>query len=261
MNRKTLALGLAAALFAAHDACAEAQVYEMTLTLKSTVTAKGKITPLCDGLPDDDTGLYRKQGTVRIKGLIWGCDCITIAEPQPATSATETYGYVFWNMSTGEVLDGEYAWQLLHRIMKNLRKCEGTWNLTGDTFSLVGGGFGTLQDKIDRECCAIEDTIVKSMNGNVAGWMTMPPVVISKGEAEECTRCKVVAGTDDVVAYAPAFSLCECDDGTELTTVSGTWKLKYLAAQSARWKKTELEDPITAIYPFPSYVASYLNSL
>ena len=261
MNRKTLALGLAAALFAAHDACADAQVYEMTLTLKSTVTAKGKITPLCDGLPDDDTGLYRKQGTVRIKGLIWGCDCITIAEPQPATSASETYGYVFWNMSTGKVLDGEYAWQLFHRIMKNLRKCEGTWTLTGDTFSLVGGGFGTLQDKIDRECCAIEDTIVKSMNGNVAGWMTMPPVVISKGEAELCKKCEVVAGSDDVVAYAPAFSLCECDDGSELTTVSGTWKLKYLVAQSKKWKKAASDTSIIEIYAFPNYVKNYLNSL
>ena len=81
----TKVLALAAALLAGTTVFADAQVYEMTLTLKTTLTAKGKITPLCATLPDDDTGLYRKQGTVRIKGLFWGCDCATIAEPQPVS--------------------------------------------------------------------------------------------------------------------------------------------------------------------------------
>ena len=261
MNKKTLALGLAAALFAAHDACADAQVYEMTLTLKSTVTAKGKITPLCDGLPDDDTGLYRKQGTVRVKGLIWGCDGITSAEPQPVEDPTAVYGYVFWNQTTGKVIDGEFAWQLLHRINKNLKKCEGTWTIAGDSCSLTGGGFGTVQDKIDKECCTIEETIIKTMNGNLAGWLTMPSVVVSKGDEEICEKCSLVPGTEDVVAYAPGFSLCECEDGSELTAVSGTWRLKYLATQSSKWKKAASDTSITTIYSFPSYVVSYLNSL
>ncbi len=261
MNKTTLALGLAAALFAAHEACADAQVYEMTLTLKTAVTAKGKITPLCSGLPDDDTGLYRKQGTVRIKGLIWGCDCVTIAEPQPVDDPTAVYGYVFWNQTTGKVLDGDFGWTLLHRIFKNLKKCEGTWTIAGDSFSLVGGGFGTLQDTVDKECCSIEETIIKTMNGNVAGWMTMPPIVISKGTDDVCEKCSLVPGTEEVVAYAPGFSLCECDDGSELTTVSGTWKLKYLVAQSKKWKKAASDTSIIEIYAFPNYVKNYLNSL
>ena len=257
----TKVLTLAAALLAGVTAFAEAQVYEMTLTLKSTLTAKGKITPLCNGLPDDDTGLYRKQGTVRIKGLFWGCDCITIAEPQPVADPTETYGYVFWNQSTGKVLDGEFSWRLLHRIMKNLKKVEGTWTMEGSDFSLMAGGFGTVKDTIEKECCSIEETIINTMNGNIAGWLTMPSVVVSKGKEEICDKCQLVEGSDDVVAVAPGFSLCECDEGSELTTVSGTWKLKYLKAQSASWSKAQASASITTIYSFPSYVVRYLESL
>ena len=257
----TKILSLAAALLAATVAFADAQVYEMTLTLKTTLTAKGSITPLCSTLPDDDTGLYRKQGTVRIKGLIWGCDCTTIAEPQPVTDAAATYGYVFWNMTTGKVLEGDFGWKLLHRIMKNLKKCEGTWTLEGDDFSFTAGGFGTVKDVVDKECCTIENAYINSMNGNLAGWMTLPAVIVSKGKEEVCEKCSIISGTDDVVAVAPGFSLCECDDGSEFTAVSGTWKLKYLAKQSASWNKAAASEPITAIYSFPNYVQNYLNNL
>lgn len=257
----TKVLAMASAILFTASAMAEAQVYEMTLTLKSTLTAKGKITPLCNSLPDDDTGLYRKQGTVRIKGLIWGCDCTTIAEPQPVTDPEATYGYVFWNQSTGKVLEGDFGWRLLHRIMKNLKKCEGTWTMEGGDFSLMAGGFGTIKDTIDKECCTIENSLITSMNGNVAGWMTMPSVVVSKGSEGVCEKCQLVEGTDDVVAVAPGFSLCECDDGNEFTTVSGTWKLKYLTKQSESWNKASATASITTIYAFPGYVVTYLNNL
>lgn len=257
----TKVLSLAAAFLAATVAFADAQVYEMTLTLKTTLTAKGKITPLCSTLPDDDTGLYRKQGTVRIKGLFWGCDCATISDPQPATDPAATYGYVFWNQTTGKVLDSDFGWKLLHRIMKNLKKCEGAWTMEGGDFSFMGGGFGTVKDTIDKECCTIENAYIPSMSGNLAGWMTLPSVVVAKGKEEVCEKCKIISGTDDVVAVAPGFSLCECDDGSEFTAVSGTWRLKYLAKQSTSWNKASADLPITSVYSFPSYVVTYLNSL
>lgn len=257
----TKVLALAAALLAGTTVFADAQVYEMTLTLKTTLTAKGKITPLCATLPDDDTGLYRKQGTVRIKGLFWGCDCATIAEPMPVSDVTGTYGYVFWNMTTGKVIEGDFGWKLLHRIMKNLKKCEGAWTLEGDDYSLMGGGFGTVKDTIDKECCTIENAYISAMNGNLAGWMTLPSVVVSKGSEGICEKCRLVSGTDDVVAVAPGFSLCECDDGSEFTAVSGTWKIKYLTKQSTSWNKASATEPITSIYAFPSYVRSYLDNL
>ena len=261
MNMRKFSILALLALFGTATACADAQVYEMTLTLKSCISTKGGVTPLCDGLPSDDSGLYRKQGTIRIKGLIWGCDCTTIAEPQPVTDPNATYGYVFWNLSTGKVLDGDFAWRLLHRINKNLKKCEGAWAIEGDSLQLTAGGFGTLKDEIDRECCTIESSIIQNMNGNLAGWMAIPVVITKKGEDPICDKCHAVEGTDDVVAFAPGFSLCECDEGSEFTAVSGTWKLKFLTAQSKRWQSAGATDSITTIYNFPGYVLNYLNSL
>ena len=55
-------------------ALADAQVYEMELTMKTTVTKSGKVQFISCDCPVDDYDMYRKQGTVKIKGLIWGCD-------------------------------------------------------------------------------------------------------------------------------------------------------------------------------------------
>lgn len=262
MNRKTLALSIcAASLFATSSAFGDAQVYEMTLTLRTTLTAKGNVTPLCSTLPNDDTGLYRKQGTVRVKGLFWGCDCMTIGDPIPVTDPYGTYGYVFWDMTTGKILDGDFGWKLLHRINKNLKKTEGAWTLTGTDFFFTGGGFGTVKDTVDKECCTLENTVITTMSGNLAGWMTLPAVVVSKGKDGVCAKCSLVPGSDDVIAVAPSFSVCECADGSAFTAVSGTWKLKYLSRQSTRWNSAGASDPIWDIYLFPSYVRSYLESL
>ncbi len=261
---KKFSIGLMAALaFVSTAALAadEAQVYEFTLTLKSTIARKGSTSSVVCDSPENDTGLFRKQGSVRVKGLIWGCGCETIADPVKISDPSATYGYIFWNITTGQVLDGEFAWKILNRIDKTLRKAEGVWMLEGDSFTLVGGGFGTVKDTVDRECCVIENTVISSMNGNCAGWFTMPSTVVGKGKEEICTKCSMVAGTEDVVAVAPGFSLCDCDEGSELTAVSGTWRLKYSAALTRKWTSAGAFDSITSIYSFPSYVVSYINSL
>lgn len=259
MNFKKLTL-VTSALLLSTAALAEAQVYEMTLTLKSTLTKKGKTAALVCSEPKNDTGLYRKQGSVKIKGLFWGCDCITIGDPQPLTTASATYGYIFWNQTTGKVLDGKFAWMLLNRIDKTLKKCEGTWDLAGDGFELVGGGFGTVVDVVDKECCTLDSTIIKTMNGNCAGYLSLPPTIVSEGTQEVCEKCEQIQGTDDVVAIAPAFTLCECGDASEITTATGTWRLKYHQSASSKWNKSSATEPITSVYGFPSYVVSYINA-
>ena len=50
-------------------ALADAQVYEMQLTLKTTVTRSGQVKFVACDCPVDDYNLYRAQGTVKIKGL------------------------------------------------------------------------------------------------------------------------------------------------------------------------------------------------
>ena len=256
---------LASTLMLAATTLASAQVYEVTLKVKSSLARKGKVTALCKGLPENDTGLFRKSGNVIIKGLIWGCDCDTIADPQKATSSQATYGYVFWNETSKKVLDGDFGWKLLNRIDKKYKKAEGTWLLAGEGFSIVGGGFGTIFDSIDKKCCVIKDTRLNKISGKCAGWLTMPPTVVAKGTDEVCEKCKIVAGTDDVIATAPAFSLCECfageGEGFDLTTVSGLWAITYSAQLSSKWNQATADGEITKLYPFPSYVVNYFAAL
>ena len=242
---------------------ADAQVYEMTITLKSTVAASGKITPVVCDMPEQEVNLYRKQSTVKIKGLFWGCDCDTIAEPQFVTSATETYGYIFWNETTHRVLDSEFAWHVLNRIDKKLKKAEGAWTIGGTDAEvfLAGSGFGTVKDAVSKSTCTIDSVILSPMSGNCAGWLSLPAITI-KGSPGECQRCgEVTEGTEDIESVAPAWSLCACAESSGYTAAFGTWKLKYQAAASKKWKESDTSLSITKVYSFPSYVKSYIESL
>lgn len=249
--------------FLSSAAFAGAQVYEMTITLKSTVAASGKITPVVCDTPVQEVDLYRKQSTVKIKGLFWGCDCETIAEPTFVTSAEATYGYVFWNETSRKVIEDAFVWHVLNRIDKKLKKAEGAWTIggtDGETF-LAGSGFGTVKDDVSKSTCTIDSVILTPMSGSVAGWLALPSTIVKKGTAEDCKKCEVVEGTDDVIAVAPGWSLCACDEGGEYTAASGTWKLKYVAAAAKKWQKADESLSITKVYAFPSYVKSYIEAL
>jgi len=260
--KKCMVLGVAA--MAAFGALADAQVYEMSMTLKSTVTAKGKIVSVVCDTPTSEVDLYRKQSTVKIKGLFWGCDCETIADPIKATGTKDVYGYILWNETTKEVIESDFSWKLLHRIDKKLKKAEGAWTVgdVGDELFLTGGGFGSVKDDVSKANCTLESVILNNMSGNVAGWMLEPVATVSTGTPAECSWCKYKEGEDAVVAYAPGWSLCACEEASELTAVSGTWKLKYLSSSA---KKLSKIDPnvsgILTIYSFPSYVSKYLKDL
>lgn len=260
--KKCMVLGVAA--IAALCAFADAQVYEMTMTLKTTVTAKGKIVSVVCDTPSSEVDLYRKQSTVKIKGLFWGCDCETIADPVKATGTKDVYGYVLWNETTKEVIESDFAWKLLHRIDKKLKKAEGAWTVgdVGDELFLAGGGFGSVKDEVSKSNCTLDSVILNNMSGSVAGWMVEPEAIVSKGKSKECSWCEYKEAEDEVVAYAPGWSLCACEEASELTAVSGSWKLKYLAASA---KKLSKIDPnvsgILTIYSFPGYVSKYLKGL
>ena len=260
---KKIAVAAIVGLFA-FGAFATAQVYEMTITIKTTVAQSGKISKLCSDLPAGDViSLYRKQSTVKIKGLFWGCDCETIAEPVKVTSPKETAGYIFWNETTKKVIGSDFSWKLLNRIDKKLKKAEGAWVLgdISDDLFLVGGGFGTVKDSLVKGQCALESVILTPMSGNVAGWLNLPEVVVTKGADEFCWKCKAIEGSDDVMAVAPAWSLCACADGFEQTAASGTWKLKYVSGAAKQWNKVQADASITTVYNFPAYVVTYLKSL
>ncbi|MCR5413317.1 MAG: hypothetical protein K6F50_01150 [Kiritimatiellae bacterium] len=263
---KKLMMALAAIAMGA-SALADAQFYEMKITLKTTVTKSGKVSFVACDCPIDDSSLYRQQGTVKIKGVIWGCDCVTIGDPSISSTASslaeEPYGYIFWNETTKKPMNVKFSWTLLNRIFRNGKKVEGTWTLTDESgdFSITGAGFGTVKDTTVKEpICMRTNTWIPSMNGNVAGWSTTGAIVTAKATSGECSWCEKVAGTEEKTAAAAGWSLCECEDSDERTAASGTWRLKYVPKASAALASTSKSvQKITEVYNFPSYVKSVIE--
>ena len=268
MNIKKSIVMLATAAMGA-VAMADAQVYEMQLTLKTTVTKFGKVKFVsCDCLGEnDDAVLYRKQGTVKIKGLIWGCDCGTISEPDISgegdSLAKSSFGYIFWNETTKKPLNLNFEWVLLNRIDNTAKKSEGVWVLSDEDglFSVTGAGFGMVKDTTAKKpICERTATWIQSMNGNLAGWSTPGAIVTVKATKGECSWCEKVDGTDEETASALGWSLCECSDSDERTAASGTWRLKF-NARSAKIlsDSSKSVQSITEAYNFPSYVKSVIE--
>ena len=243
-------------------AWADAQVYEMQLTLKTTQTKSGKVNFISCDCGVDEATLYRKQGTVKIKGLIWGCDCETIAEPQisddGASLSESGYGYIFWNETTKKPLNLKFEWEFLNRIDKTATKAEGTWKLSDDddTFCLYGSGFGTVKDTtVTKPICERIATWITTMNGNIAGWSTPGAIVTVKATSGECSWCEKVEGTEEETESAKGWSLCACEESDERTAASGTWKLKYNAKAAKALSSTKKEiKRVTEVYKFPAYV-------
>ena len=249
------------------SALADAQVYEMQLTVKTTVTKSGQVKFVSCDCPVDSYDMYRKQGTVKIKGLIWGCDCVTISKPQISTNstslATSEYGYIFWNETTKKPLNLRFTWELLNRIDKTGQKAEGTWVLSDDEglFYIMGAGFGSVKDTIVRQPeCQRTATWVPSMTGNLAGWSTPGAIVTVKATEGECSWCEKIAGTEEQTAYAVGWTLCDCGESDERTAASGTWKLKYNAkASKILSDKSKAVESVTQAYNFPAYVKSVIE--
>lgn len=124
---------LAAVAAAGLSVLADAQLYELQLTMKTTISKSGKVSFVsCDCGGDSLGDMYRKQTTnVKIKGVIWGCDCETIAKPSISTNgsflAEKPYGYIFWNEKTRKPMNLKFKWEFLNRIDKAAKKTEGTW--------------------------------------------------------------------------------------------------------------------------------------
>ena len=261
------AMVLVAALSLGGAALADAQVYEMQLTMKTTVTQSGQVKFVSCDCPVDENTIYRKQGTVKIKGLIWGCDCITISDPQITADAPSlakaSYGYIFWNETTRKPMNLKFKWEFLNRIDKTAKKAEGTWTLSSDdgSFNVMGSGFGVVKDTIVKKpICVRTGTWVTSMSGSFAGWSTPGAIVTVKATDAECSWCKKVEGTAEQTASANGWPLCDCGDSDKRTAANGTWRLKYnQKAAKILSSTTKHVESITQAYSFPAYVKSVIE--
>ena len=249
---------------------ADAQFYEMELTVKTTKTRSGKVSGIaCDCRTDleaeADGNLYRKQGTVKIKGVIWGCDCGTLIKGERFTKKTEPFGYLFWNVTDRKWLNVTLTWPIANRIDKKANKTEVVWMLTSNDpelpFHLVGSGFGTLKDTVSKNPCKLVTSRFVQIKGGFAGWMAPDAVVTTKATAEECSWCEKIPGTPEVSAVAKGWTVCADCSASDLNAGSaayGNWKIKYNATAS---EKLEGATEVTEAYAFPAYVKAAMDSV
>ncbi len=260
MNIKSTFTASAVVAMLSAAALADAQVYTFTATLKTTVAARGKVkasTLTC--LDESETLVYRKQGSVKLQGLIWGCSCESLAEVSGWAGEGED-GCAFWDASAKQLLSGNFEWKLLNRIDSTAKKAEGAWIYEADCYSLVGGGFGTVKTgKVkDEDGETYETFYLASLSGNVAGWKCAPGYTYKTGKYIPCTFCNPGSEESEETVTAEAWSLCDCGEGGDWTAVSGTWKLKYEKKATAKLNKST---SIFDAYSFPSYVKSALQAL
>lgn len=254
MKSMITAIGAAAAVFAASTAGADALVYEFSATLKTTVAQSGKIGAGVLTCTDETVKtVYRKQGTIKLGGVIWGCDCSALAAATGYSSPTED-GCIFWNATDKKIIDATLAVKVLNRFNSNGKDAEGAWTLENDCWFLVGGGFGSI--KTDGK--GDEFTYwLNSLSGNVAGWRCAPGITARTGKDTPCTYCNPGSSSQEETTLAIAWTLCDCGETDESTAVSGTWNLKY---NKSATKKLNAVTSIFDAYKFPSWVKTALGA-
>lgn len=229
-------------------------VYEVTMKVKTTVAKTGKVSTACQVIGTTSsnkisTVTFRKQGTVTVKGLIWGCECDSFAGELGFTSPSDD-GCYFWNVTDRRALkNGKVTWPVFNRIDKNMKKAEGTMELFANGWHLLCGGFGRAVD--------VTDAIgrLNMLKGNFGGWR-MAPTWSYTVYGEPCTFCD--SGTADVTyeEAALAWAICQCAAATDKTTAFGTWNIKYNGGLANRLREATA---ITSVYSFPSYVTAAMG--
>ena len=218
-----------------------AQVYDVKISIKTTEAKAAKLSAKKNPFLDADGAVvYRKQASKTWVGLIWGCDCESIRGKWCKSDAGAVSGCIIWDKKTSDILFSEdINWRLINAIDTTGTKCEGCWTIgnTADTSKafLAFSGFGTLvlQKFEDGLSCR---SYVKSISGNVAGWMPAP-TKYTEGRKPVCTFCSVIdPGEEGSEEMADAWDFCKCAEigDRDFTAVSGTWSIKYNKSDSAK---------------------------
>ena len=234
------------------DDSPSAQVYDLTITVKTTIAQRGKLKKNHPFESSTDAVIYRKQSTQKWAGLIWGCDCGSLAGKWQVVDddAGSVAGCVIWKASkpNNVLFIDDINWRLLNAIDKNGDKCEGSWTIgdmsdESDAF-LAFAGFGTLYTAYTAIPCEDPEvnctSYLKSMSGNVAGWMPAPSYTTA-GTPGSCTFCgEYDPGEEETVDSATAWDFCPCEEYADIgfTAVSGTWSIKYNATASKKLKSS-----------------------
>lgn len=283
---KKLMIAAAAAALAGGSFALDAQVYEMTLTAKTTTcdAAKASGAYLLNvlGYEKGDQILYRKQTSRKLVVVIWGCSCDQVFGQDGAWGEVEDgqtrvnkytgeeakpwYGSVIFDKKNGVLLDTaadeSTPWEncgitftVLNRIGKKANEIEMAWELDlGAESPVVGAGFGKIKDNFNEENdCIDEDSVVSSAKGTFAGFIPAQSLYVIYNE-NDCPYCTEVE--DEELECAP-WAYCECIDATDEdnTILFGNWSLKY---NSSAAKKLSKSSYIVDSYKFPKAVSAAL---
>ena len=248
MKKNMLPLFIA---LAATTALAETIVFDVSMTVKTTIAKQGKLTSSCVVSNGTVNITYRKQGTIKVQGLIWGCKCESLIGPLGYTAASDD-GCYFWNVTDKQPLtNGTIFWPVLHRIDNRMKKAEGVMELSADGWYLLCAGFGKVTD-ITASLGQLLD-----LKGYFAGWR-LAPTWTKTTYGVPCTFCD--SGTADITEVVPAqaWALCTCAAPSDKTAAFGNWTLKYNKNLSKRLNDVTA---ITAVYTFPTYVTAAMTKV
>ena len=234
-----------------------AQLYDIKITVKTTVAKTGKLSPRSNPFVDEEgTVVYRVQSSRKWTGVAWGCDCNAISGEWKVINdlGGSVAGCVIWDSkSPYDILFMDnITWRLLNAIDAKGSKCEACWTIGNSSdvskAFLAFSGFGTLS--LADGCLSY----AKNLTGNVAGWMP-GPASVTKGKPVVCTFCGISdPGSSDSYETARAWDYCPCDElgDSDNTAVFGTWSMKYNASLS---KKLSEKASILDVYKkFPESV-------
>jgi len=240
MKKLMIAAATAAVGAGVYAAALDAQVYDFSLTVKSTACKEIKYTRTIAALEGADYKevkgeklSVRKQGTTKVAGVIWGCDCETIADPQWRTynNGTTVGGYLFWNVGSDtpfSIYTTTFAWAVFNRIDTG-DKAEGVWGLVNtdadNVVGFFGAGFGKVSGTGEANC----RVVLSSMSGNFAGF------ILAGSDAAGCRFC---GGTSCTAWQICANCVVRNPYDLDMTAAYGSWKIKYNKSASKKLRST-----------------------
>jgi len=238
------------------------QVYDMTITLKTTKGVRANLKAKSNTCIDFDHAAYvRKQTTVKIGGKIWGCGCEEIADGDLIFTDWYTKGARFWNVTGKYTYDSDETkmeWYVLDRIDTTAKKLEAGWNLylalldDEETsvleYTLQGAGFGTASD-YDEIQEPNNRTYIPSVSGYCVGTRYY---TCATDDTELGTICNPY---EEVTPISLEYwKLCDCTDGDADTIAYGSWSLKFNSTQAKKFAKLEQGSNIYPVLGLPKYV-------
>ena len=235
MKKLMIALAAAGLVGGAYAGCQEDTkcvfAYQVSLSGKSTVAASTKAKPsACI-----DADCYRKAGSYKVKGYIWGttedltnpdqcvegCGCLDLS--------TATFTTYLWNTKTLKKL-GDMTFSQLDLVGSNDKMKAKTVEVVAKIDDLALAGFGKYNTK------KLE---FKSASGYFAGTVAAPVCTTCTYDKENCEdNCTESA--------SKAFTLCALEASDVATTPAyGKWSIKY--SKSAAKKLTKKYDAATLV--------------